>query len=103
MEKYPMVICVSSEKCSFKMKGEPVECGKQEPRDCKYAVCRGTAGGCECCGGDMALFWRDKENNAFIDSKGEILVTVRGQEMFFKVHRCPNCGYVFPKQVQNEK
>lgn len=51
--------------------------------------------GCECCLGDEALFWRDDENNAFVDNKGEILVTVKNRDMRFKVKFCPSCGHRF--------
>lgn len=51
--------------------------------------------GCECCAGDEALYWKDNENNAFVDSKGEIMVTVKDHEMRFRVKCCPNCGRVF--------
>lgn len=48
--------------------------------------------GCNCCYGDEALFWKDNENNAFIDSHGEIMVTVKDRTMRFNVSHCPNCG-----------
>lgn len=51
--------------------------------------------GCNCCQGDEALYWKDDENNAFVDSKGEMLVTVKGKEMRFKIKCCPNCGREF--------
>lgn len=51
--------------------------------------------GCECCLGDEALFWKDDENNAFVDNRGEILVTVKDHTMRFKVKACPNCGHLF--------
>lgn len=51
--------------------------------------------GCECCIGDEALYWKDAENNAFIDSKGEVLVTVKDKIMRYKVKFCPNCGRRF--------
>lgn len=50
---------------------------------------------CECCQGDEALYWKDNENNAFVDSKGEMLVTVKGKEMRFKIKCCQNCGREF--------
>ena len=48
--------------------------------------------GCNCCNGDEALFWKDNENNAFVDRNGEMLVTVKDHTMRFKVKCCPNCG-----------
>lgn len=53
---------------------------------------------CNYCAGDEALYWKDGENNAFIDSYGEILVTVNGIPMKFKVPRCPMCGRIFDVQ-----
>lgn len=51
--------------------------------------------GCDCCQGDEALYWKDNENNAFVDSKGDMLVTVKDKTLRFKVKRCPNCGKEF--------
>lgn len=51
--------------------------------------------GCDCCQGDEALYWKDNENNAFVDSKGEILTTVKGMTMRYKVKCCPSCGKEF--------
>lgn len=51
--------------------------------------------GCDCCQGDEALHWADDENNAFVDSRGDMLVTVQGKTMRFKVKSCPNCGKKF--------
>lgn len=51
--------------------------------------------GCGCCLGDEPLFWEDDENCAFVDSKGEVLVTVKDHIMRFKVKYCPNCGHEF--------
>lgn len=50
---------------------------------------------CDCCQGDEALYWVNDSNNAFVDSKGNILVTVKGMTMQFKVKYCPNCGRKF--------
>lgn len=52
--------------------------------------------GCDCCQGDIPLLWKDEKNNAFVDSNGEIMVTVNGKEMRFSVHYCPCCGRKFP-------
>lgn len=54
--------------------------------------------GCDCCTGDTALFWKDEYNSAFVDSKGEIMVTVKDRIMRFKVPYCPNCGRKFIKE-----
>jgi transcriptional regulator with XRE-family HTH domain len=50
---------------------------------------------CECCRGDEALYWKNIDNNAFIDNNGEILVTVCGNSLTFTVKKCPNCGREF--------
>ena len=51
--------------------------------------------GCECCSGDEALYYKDGEHCAFVDSTGEIMVTVQNRIMRFKVNCCPNCGKKF--------
>lgn len=51
--------------------------------------------GCDCCQGDEALYWSDDESNAFVDSRGDLLVTAKGKTIRFKVKRCPNCGRKF--------
>lgn len=61
----------------------------------KDIVCYVGAYGCECCLGDEPLYWKDNENNAFVDSKGEILVTVKDRIMRCKIKYCPNCGRGF--------
>lgn len=53
--------------------------------------------GCDCCEGDEALYWKDNEYNAFVDHRGNVLVTVKGHTMRFKVNRCPHCGRFFEK------
>lgn len=53
------------------------------------------ANGCECCSGDQPLFWQNDENNAFVDSHGEMLVTAKDREVHFQVKFCPNCGRKF--------
>ena len=50
---------------------------------------------CGCCNGDEAVYYKDNENNMFIDSKGEVLVTVKGNILQFNVKHCPNCGKEF--------
>ena len=51
--------------------------------------------GCNCCLADEAVYWKDNENNAFVDSKGEIMVVVKDKLLRFKVKYCPNCGRKF--------
>lgn len=51
--------------------------------------------GCNCCIGDEAIYWKDNENNAFIDSKGEMMVIAKDKLIRFKVKCCPNCGRKF--------
>lgn len=48
--------------------------------------------GCNCCQSENALYWKDNENNAFVDSKGGMLVTIKGMTIRYKVKCCPNCG-----------
>lgn len=48
--------------------------------------------GCDCCQGDEALYWADDENNALVDSRGNMLTTIKGMSMRYKVKCCPNCG-----------
>ena len=55
----------------------------------------GNSDGCDCCMGDEALFWKDEYNNVFVDSQGEIMVTVKDNIMRFKVDFCPKCGKSF--------
>ena len=51
--------------------------------------------GCDCCLGDEAVYWQDNENNAFVDSKGEMSIMVKDKLMRFKVKFCPCCGKKF--------
>lgn len=51
--------------------------------------------GCECCSGDESLYYKDGEHSAFVDSIGEVMVTVQDRSMRFQVKHCPNCGKRF--------
>lgn len=51
--------------------------------------------GCNCCIGDNPVYWEDNQNNAFVDSKGEMMVTVKDKTMRFQVKYCPYCGKEF--------
>ena len=51
--------------------------------------------GCDCCIGDEAIYWKDNENNAFIDSKGEMMVKARDKLIWFNVKFCPSYGRKF--------
>lgn len=51
--------------------------------------------GCEVCDGDEAVFLQDENNNAFVDSKGNMDAMVRGCVITFKVQHCPVCGRRF--------
>ena len=42
--------------------------------------------------GDEAIYWIDEDNNAFVDSFGEMLITVNGHETRIYVRYCPMCG-----------
>lgn len=55
--------------------------------------------GCECCAGDKAIYWKNNENNAFIDSKGEMMVVVKDRLIRYKVKYCPNCGRNFSNRI----
>lgn len=57
---------------------------------------------CNYCNGDEAVFWQDDDNNAFVDSKGEMLVTVNGYEVNFDVQCCPMCGRRFGIRKQSQ-
>lgn len=50
---------------------------------------------CNYCYGDEAVFWKDEQNNAFVDSNGEMMVTVEDNLIRFKVDSCPMCGRRF--------
>lgn len=50
---------------------------------------------CEYHSGDKAIFWIDKENNVFVDSRGDVLDTVKDKTIRFKVKYCPMCGKKF--------
>lgn len=50
---------------------------------------------CPCCQGDLPLFWANNEDNAFVDSHGEILVTAHDHKIRFNVDYCPHCGRKF--------
>ena len=56
---------------------------------------------CNYCQGDEAIVWKDDQNNAFIDSKGEMMVTAKDHILRFKVDYCPKCGRRF--NVETEK
>ena len=47
---------------------------------------------CNYCVGDGALFYKDEDNCAFVDSKGKMLVCVNGESIEFQVKYCPACG-----------
>ena len=54
--------------------------------------------GCDCCNGDEALFYQNGDSNAFIDSHGNVDVSIDGATMRFSVKYCPNCGREFNKE-----
>ena len=51
--------------------------------------------GYDCCLADETVYWKDNESNAFIDSKGEIIVVLKDKLLRFKAKYCPNCGRKF--------
>lgn len=50
---------------------------------------------CDYCQGDVALYYEDNENCAFVDNEGEMLVTAHDKTIRFKVEYCPKCGRKF--------
>lgn len=50
---------------------------------------------CNYCDGDEALFYKNNDNCAFVDSKGRVLVCANGESMEFQVKYCPACGKEF--------
>lgn len=54
-----------------------------------------TETGCECCMDDKALYWKNISNNAFVDAKGKMVVTIKDKIIKYKVKYCPNCGRKF--------
>lgn len=51
--------------------------------------------GCFCCNSLRSLVRKDDQNNAFIDSNGEITVMVKDHFMRFNANYCPHCGRRF--------
>ena len=56
---------------------------------------------CNCCHGDEAIHYQDANNSVFVDSKGEMMVTIAGNTMRFNVERCPKCGHLFGANYLN--
>lgn len=50
---------------------------------------------CDYCYGGSAISWKDNQNNAFVDKKGEMTVTAKDRTIRFKVKFCPMCGRRF--------
>ena len=48
--------------------------------------------GYDCCVGGVPVFWKNNENNTFIDRTREVLVTIKDKTMRFRVQYCPICG-----------
>lgn len=51
--------------------------------------------GCDYCAGDEPVIYKDSDNCVFVDSKGELLVSVKGYIMRGHVDYCPKCGRKF--------
>lgn len=49
---------------------------------------------------DEAIYWEDEYNNVFINSSGEMSVTIDGYKMQFQVEFCPMCGMKLSKSVE---
>lgn len=58
-------------------------------------------GRCDFCCGDEAIVWIDDQNNAFIDSAGEIAVMASDKFIRFRVKHCPMCGRRFEGENNN--
>lgn len=58
---------------------------------------------CNYCNGDEAVFWKDNQNNVFVDSKGEMMVTANDHTIRFKVTHCPMCGRKLRERVLDIK
>ena len=52
-------------------------------------------GRCNYCYGDEAIMWLDDQNNAFVDSAGEMSVMAHDKLIRFNVRHCPMCGRLF--------
>ena len=52
---------------------------------------------CNYCYGDEAVFWKNEQNNAFVDSNGEMMVTAKDCIVRFTIDYCPMCGRRFGK------
>lgn len=79
------------------IEGKSVEVNMDTDTKPKWCPLIDENAGCDCCQGDEALYWADDENNAFVDSRGDVLVTVKGITMRYKVKCCPNCGKEFTR------
>lgn len=48
--------------------------------------------GCDCCLGDKPVYWKDGENNVFVDSKGGVTINIKDEQLRFQISYCPCCG-----------
>lgn len=97
-----MILCGNDENCQHKTAVLIEKCSRHDAHNCSFAFHKDETNGCACCQGDEALFWIDGENNAFVDSGGEMLVTVQGKELRFSVICCPSCGMKFLRTDKDE-
>lgn len=62
--------------------------------NCKQCL-QGKNTGCDCCAGDEPVIYKDSDNCVFVDSKGELFVSVKGHIIRGHVDYCPKCGRKF--------
>lgn len=89
-----LILCTSSENCEYRSGVLNDICNRQDFQNCSSAVRRDEEGGCSCCQGDEALFWQD-DMGVFVHENGDMMITIQGKEMHFRVNCCPNCGIKF--------
>ena len=91
-----LILCTGSENCEYRTGVLNDRCSRQDFQNCSLAIQRDEAGGCSCCQGDEALFWRD-DIGVFVHENGDIMIVVQDKEFHFRVNCCPNCGAEFSK------
>lgn len=50
---------------------------------------------CNYCVGDDPIYYKDNDNCAFIDTRGELYMSISGKIARCKVEFCPKCGRKF--------
>lgn len=90
-EKYP-ILSMHDGMVNLDVHGVMV-CINTEDED--FTICLHACEDCEYCNGDKPVFWQDDRNCAFVDNEGNMLVTVAGASIMYKVEYCPACGRKF--------